>query len=132
MISTRVASLSAWLFTGLGVTVIAFQLALAAGMPWGHLAMAGVYPGVFPIEMRIAAVAQAAVFGLMIAIVLGRAGVIEVPRVFLRLIWGVIVLMALSFGLNLITPSAEERLLWAPVAFGLLVSSLLVALARRS
>jgi hypothetical protein len=40
-----------------GILTVLFQLALACGAPWGHLAMGGgKYPGVFPVPLRIAAV----------------------------------------------------------------------------
>jgi hypothetical protein len=44
------------------------------------------------------------------------------------LFWVVVAVAALGFVLNLITPSAGERAIWAPVAFVLLVSSTVVAL----
>jgi hypothetical protein len=43
------------------------------------------------------------------------------------LIWIVVVFSALSFVLNLITPSAGERAVWAPIAFLLLAGSAIVA-----
>ena len=44
----------------------------------------------------------------------------------------VVAFAAVSLVLNLITPSAGERMLWAPVALVLLVCSLLVATGRRA
>ena len=41
--------------------VVAFQIALALGAPWGAYAMGGAYPGQFPPELRIAALVQAGI-----------------------------------------------------------------------
>src|SRR5688500_16313683 len=49
-------------------------------------------------------------------------------RVSRRLIWIVVVFAAVSFVLNLITPSVGERVIWAPVALILLITSVVVAL----
>jgi hypothetical protein len=122
--------IAAWLFgAGLGVLTL-FQLALAAGAPWGGLAMGGRFPGRFPPAMRMAAVVQVAIYGLMGAVVFARAGMI-LPDMFdmSRIaIWVVVVLMAAGVMLNLITPSKWERRVWAPVAAVMFAASLRVAL----
>lgn len=58
----------------LSAIAILFQLALASGAPWGHLAMGGKYPGVFPPPLRIAAVVQALLIAFFALIVLTRSG----------------------------------------------------------
>jgi hypothetical protein len=120
---------AALLFTILSIGVIAFQIALAAGAPWGAYAMGGASPGQFPPSLRIAAIVQAALIASTIAIVLVRAEVIRATWVGLarKLVWAVVALNALSLVLNLITPSAGERAIWAPVAALLLLSSVVVA-----
>jgi type IV secretory pathway VirB2 component (pilin) len=62
-------------------------------------------------------------------IVLARAGIALKgwERVARWMVWVVVAFSAVSLVLNLITPSAGERMLWAPVALVLLVCSLLVA-----
>ena len=114
--------------------VVAFQTALAAGAPWGAYAMGGAFPGQFPPALRVTAILQALLLAGMAGVVLARAGV-ALPR-WARasrwLIWFVVAFSALSFVLNLITPSAGERALWAPVAFLLLASSAVVALWKPS
>ena len=109
--------------------VVAFQIALALGAPWGAYAMGGAFPGQFPPALRLAALVQAAVLVLMSGVVLARAGI--ALRGWFRLsrwlVWVVVAFAAVSLVLNLITPSAGERMIWTPVAFVLLVSSLLVA-----
>ena len=114
--------------------VIAFQIALAAGAPWGEYAMGGAYPGQFPPELRVAAVVQAGILAGLALVVLARAG-IALPtwsRASRWLIWLVVAFSALSLVLNLITPSAGERLIWAPVALIMLVSSITVAVSKSS
>ena len=72
---------------------------------------------------------QAIVIAGMAGVVLSRAGV-ALPawsRASRRLSWMVVAAATVSLVLNLITPSAGERAIWAPVAVVLLVTSLVVA-----
>jgi hypothetical protein len=113
--------------------VVAFQIALACGAPWGDIAMGGVSPGVLPPALRAAAIVQAVLLGTMILVVLARAG-IAVPswsRWSARLIWVVVAFAAVSTVLNAITPSDDERIVWLPVAIVMLISSVIVAFAPR-
>lgn len=117
------------LFTALTSIVILFQLGLAAGMPWGAASMGGKYPGKYPPKMRAVAMVNALVLGGMLVIAWVRAG-----RVFPELqsissvgIWVMVVFFALGTVMNAITPSKIERI-WAPVAFGMFITSLLLAL----
>jgi hypothetical protein len=121
--------MAALLYTVISSGVVAFQIALAAGAPWGAFAMGGAFPGQFPPALRIAALIQAALLLGMALIVLARAHLI-LPgwwRVSRRLVWFVVAFAALSLVLNLITPSGGERAVWAPTAFLLLISSGIVA-----
>lgn len=122
---------AAILYAIVSLAVVAFQVALAAGAPWGAYAMGGAFPGQFPPPLRVAALVQAALLVGLAAIVLARAGLIR-PR-WARAsrwpIWFVVAFAVVSFILNLITPSAGERAIWAPVAFLLLLSSATVALS---
>ena len=114
--------------------VIAFQIALAAGAPWGAYAMGGAFPGQFPPELRIAAMIQAVLLAGLAAVILARAGLL-LPgwsRASRWLAWVVVAFSVVSFILNLITPSAGERAIWAPTAFLLLISSLTVAWPERA
>lgn len=110
--------------------VVLFQIALAAGAPWGEYALGGKYPGRLPGPVRIASVIQAFILGLLSVVVLSIARVVKVS--WLQdsswLIWIAVVVSGVSLVLNSITPSARERRIWAPVAFILLASSLTVAL----
>jgi hypothetical protein len=128
---------AALLYAAVSVGVIAFQIALAAGAPWGAYAMGGAYPGQFPPALRVAALVQAALIAGMAAVVLSRAGMVLAgwSRAARWLVWVVVAFAAVSLVLNLITPSAGERAIWAPVALLLLASSAVVAVkgsAQRS
>ena len=122
--------IAALVYAVVSAGVIAFQLALAAGAPWGAYAMGGAFPGQFPPALRVGALVQAALLAALAGVVLARAGVALSgwARVSRWLVWVVVAFAALSLVLNLITPSAGERAIWAPVALVLLVSSVVVAL----
>ncbi len=129
MPSARTAAL---VFAALVGIVCAFQLALALGAPWGRYAMGGAFPGVFPPAMRVAALVQIGVLMLIALLVLARAEAL-LPgwrTVAGRMIWLVVAFLGVGVVLNLITPSAIERLIWAPIAVALFLSSLRVALSR--
>ena len=117
---------------GFFIAVVAiFQLALAVGLPWGGVAMAGKFPGRFPPSMRAVSFVQTFVLIFLGAIVWTRAGIIF-PQWYLaseKFAWGVVAFAVLSFILNLITPIKLERIIWAPVAAILLISSMIVAMS---
>ena len=126
MIPPKVAALAFAALTGL---VCAFQLALAAGAPWGEYAMGGAFPGVMPPAMRVAAVVQVGVLVAVALVVASRAGLV-LPgwrRAARPLTLAIVGLLGLGVALNLITPSPMERLIWAPVATALFLSALRVA-----
>jgi hypothetical protein len=124
-----VTALAAWLFATLVVVVVFFQLALAAGMPWGALAWGGRFTGRLPAYMRAVSVVSVFVLLLLGVIVLVRAGVIwpgwqPISR---PAAWGVVAYSAIAVGLNAITPSRWERMAWLPVAIVMLLCSMVVA-----
>src|SRR5512143_982367 len=111
MMLKRIAAL---FYAIISLAVVAFQVALAAGAPWGAFAMGGAYPGQFPPALRIGALVQAVLLFALALVVLARAGVL-LPgwsRASRWLIWFVVAFAVLSFILNLITPSAGERAIW--------------------
>ena len=126
--------LAALLYGIISLGIVAFQIALAAGAPWGAFAMGGSFPGQFPPALRIAALIQAVLLVGLAMIVLARANLIlpSWSRVSRWLVWLAVGFSALSLVLNLITPSAGERAIWAPTAFLLLISSGIVALTNSS
>ena len=121
-----VPSTAAGLSGGLFCAAAGFQLALAAGAPWGAAAWGGAMPGVLPAGYRIASVGSAAVLaGLGVAL----AGGISAPRSRRRLLTGALGFATLSAGMNLASPSLIERTIWVPFA---VVQIVALSQARRS
>lgn len=114
-------------FVVAAVAAIAFQLALAAGAPWGAYAMGGRVTGRFPPPLRVAAVVQAGVLALLAVVVMARAGLLDLVLDAWG-IWVVVAFSGLSLAMNAASRSIGERRLWVPVASVMLVSSLVVAL----
>lgn len=127
------AVLAAIIYAVATAGVVAFQLALALGAPWGAYAMGGALPGRFPPPMRIAALVQGALLAFLAVVALSRAGVVwpSLATAVPWLIWIVVAVAALSVVLNSISRSAGERRIWVPVGLVLLVSSVSVALTAR-
>ncbi|WP_454191289.1 hypothetical protein [Paenibacillus sp. Marseille-Q7038] len=124
-----VSLISAIVFSSLIAIVILFQLALAAGIPWGSYAMGGKYPGKYPPIMRIAALFQVLILALLAVIVLSKSG-ITLPRSYPfanSAIWFVVVFSTVATILNMLTRSKWERRIWAPVSILLLITSITVA-----
>lgn len=121
----RIRRAAAKVYAGVSGGVAAFQLALAAGAPWGSYAMGGAFPGRFPAALRIAAFVQAVLLIFMAAVVLARAGLVLVAwaKAARWLAWIVVFVAAVGSLLNIITPSSGERAIWAPVALLLLARS---------
>jgi len=121
----------AYLFTALIALVVIFLLCLALGAPWGELAMAGKFPGRFPVQMRIVALLQIVVLVFIVMVVLTRAGlVLDEFYVFSRsAIWAVVLFSFVGLILNAITPSKKERMLWLPVATILMICATYVAMS---
>lgn len=113
----------------LGV-LVAFQVALALGAPWGSAAWGGQHRGVLPTRFRVAsAVAGLAVYPLIIGLVLSAAGWISPP--WLRGLGSLPMwVLAGVFGLgtlaNVISSSPRERV-WAPVALALAICCVILA-----
>lgn len=132
MLDRLLVDAAALLFTALIVGVVAFQLALAAGAPWGEYAMGGAYPGRYPTRMRAVAVVQAILLGGLAVMVLSAAGLLlpDLVETSPWLAWVPVVVSALAVVLNAASRSAGERRIWVPVAVALLVTSLIVALGQ--
>jgi len=95
-----------------------FQLALAAGAPWGAAAWAGQAPGVLPEPLRLASAVSVLVYGGLAAVVVTDRLSSTVRR---RLLTGASILMVLGTVANLASQSPVEKL-WAPVAATLAVT----------
>lgn len=118
---------SANVFTGLSGVVVAFQLALVAGAPWGALTQGGRVAGALPVGARMFALCSAALLVLFILLVRARAA----PRArYRRATWGVVAYCALGIIANAASPSPAERALWLPVVTAMFLASLHVARRR--
>ena len=125
------ATLTAWAFVVLAAFVVAFQVALVAGAPWGHLTMGGRFPGRLPTGMRGVAAFSALLLVAFAVIVAARAS-IALPGMGLVapwFVWIVVGYSVLGVVANAATPSRGERALWLPVTIAMLACSLIVALA---
>jgi hypothetical protein len=120
---------SAHIFTALTGIIVLFQVALAAGLPWGAASMGGKFPGVYPPKMRVVALVNGLLLMGLAGIVLSKAGLFFLSmRPFSDYaIWFVVAFCLVGTILNTITPSKIERI-WAPVILVQLVTSLIVAL----
>lgn len=123
------AELAAIVFAIMTLGVVGFQLALALGAPWGAYAMGGAFPGRYPVRMRVVAVVQAVILAIIAVAVLSAARVVAAPWGVTPtwVVWGVVALLGVGLVLNLITPSAGERRIWAPVVAVMLACSIVVA-----
>lgn len=101
--------------------ITAFQVALAAGAPFGSLAYGGAHDGVLPLSLRVASGAAALVWGsAMLAVSSGRPRSLRGQHALFTGIAGVAGVGAL---VNLVSPSLPERLLWVPVTVALAVAA---------
>ncbi len=125
------AELAAIVFAVMTLGVIAFQLALALGAPWGAYAMGGAFPGRYPVRMRVVAVVQALILAIIAVAILSAVGLVAAPWGVTPkwVTWGVAALLGVGLVLNLITPSAGERRIWAPVVAVLLTCCIVVVVS---
>ncbi len=115
--------LALFLATGL-MTVVAFELALAAGAPWGSAAYGGGSPGRLSTELRIGSVFVAGFWLLAALTALARGGVAAspIPHAFSRrAVWALTALLAAGAVMNAASSSPWERFGWAPFIVGLTV-----------
>ena len=122
--------LPALILTVLLALLAVFQLALAAGAPWGRLAWGG-QSVVLPRRLRIGSVLSVVIYAVIAVVELDRAGVIDLlPDVIVRVAaWVVFGYFCLGIVLNAISRSKPERFTMVPVTLVLAVLSFLVAIA---
>jgi hypothetical protein len=111
--------------------VVIFQLALAAGAPWGEFTMGGQYKGTLPRSLRMGAAVSAVIMLAQAGHYLAQARL--VPKLLdptgdnvVNWIWFGFSLAGLI--LNSISRSKKERNTWVPVLLASSVCTLLVAL----
>lgn len=99
--------------------VSAFQIALAAGAPWGAAAYGGSNPGVVPTKLRRSSAVAAGVYAALAGVAGTRLASATVRR---RVLTGAAPVLAAGTLLNLASPSLIERLLWTPTTAALAVT----------
>jgi hypothetical protein len=122
---------SAWLNILVLALVACFQIALISGAPWGEYAFGGQNKGVLPRNLRIGSVITTFLYLGMAGHYLAQLGLFPKllgPELNQLANWAVVGINALALIMNTITPSKKERMIWAPVALMLLVSSFILAI----
>lgn len=128
------ARLAATAYAVLILGVVAFQLAVAAGAPWGEFTQGGATSGVLPTAGRLVALLSACLLGVLAMAVLGRAGIgpwRAKRRLSTALAWIAVAYAAVAVVVNAATPSAGERIIWLPVSLALLPMVLVAVLGSR-
>ncbi|NND84747.1 MAG: hypothetical protein HKN46_06315 [Acidimicrobiia bacterium] len=113
----------------LGV-VMAFQLALAAGMPWGAASWGGQHSGVLPSNLRASSLGAGLVaYPMLIVVVLRAGGVLDLgwPNPGPITMWVLAGFLGLGSVANFISRSKPERI-WGPVALGAAICCALLAM----
>jgi hypothetical protein len=112
-------------------TLIAFQILLAFGIPWGAAAWGGQNLGVLPRRYRIASgITAIAVFPLMILYVVESADLAEIswlPGSGSGVMWALFAFFVFGTFMNVVSRSRVERI-WAPVNLALAVCCIAIAL----
>ena len=110
-----------------------FQLALAAGAPWGHAAWGGA-SAELTTGQRLSSAVSVLIFGLAIAVVLGRARIWRTSgheTFFRRTTWVLVVFLTLSALVNFASGSRWENFIQGPLALVLALLCLVVARAPK-
>lgn len=112
-------------------TLVVFQLALAAGAPWGAAAWGGQHQGVLPGRLRVAsAVVGVVVYPLVIMVLLAGAGLWELawPDPGRTTLWAFSGFFGVGTLMNAVSRSKIERL-WAIPALVIAICGAIVAAA---
>jgi hypothetical protein len=123
-------TLAALLFCVLLIALVAFQVALIAGAPIGHLAWGG-QDRVLPKSKRVGSASSIVIYALIGWVALARIGAVwpgETTFIIVAM-WVITAYLALGIVLNAISRSTPERLVMMPTATVLAVLALLIALS---
>lgn len=101
------------------LVVVAFQVALAAGAPWGEASFGGSNPGVLPASLRTNSAIAVVVYVLLAAVAGTRWTGATLRR---RLLYGAAALMVIGTVVNVASPSFLERIVWTPVTIALVIA----------
>ncbi|OYW42879.1 MAG: hypothetical protein B7Z38_03445 [Rhodobacterales bacterium 12-64-8] len=121
---------AALLFASVTAALAVFQIALALGAPLGRFAFGGAHVRL-PVGFRIGSVVSLFIYGACGAVVLDRAGAVDVMAddVSRVAVWVVAGFMSLGVAMNAISRSKPERFTMTPVALVLAVCAYVVALS---
>jgi hypothetical protein len=113
--------------------VAGFQIALAAGAPWGRLAWGGSHQ-VLPAKLRVGSLVAVLIYAAIVVIAFTRLGALHaLPHgAAVVAMWVVFGYFALGIVLNAASRSKAERLVMTPTTVVLAVLSLLIALGAGS
>jgi hypothetical protein len=119
---------AAYIFLGVTVALALFQIALAAGAPWGRFAWGGAQAKL-PVALRIGSVVSLFIYSACAAIVSDRAKLIDVVGDDVSSVgaWVVAGFLSLGVVMNAISRSKPERFTMTPVALVLAASAYVVA-----
>lgn len=127
----NLVTLGAWVAIIAFSAVSLFQIALIAGAPWGEYAFGGAHKGKLPVSFRVGSAFTLTLYIGIVGHYLAQVGVLtKFLDAGLNGIanWALVVLNVFSLLANSLTQSQKEKTLWAPVAFVILLASLLVAI----
>lgn len=119
---------AAWIFLFVIALLALFQIALAAGAPWGRFAWGGAQAKL-PVALRIGSVVSLLIYSACAAIVSDRAKLIDVVGDDVSGVgaWVVAGFLSLGVVMNAISRSKPERFTMTPVALVLAASAYVVA-----
>jgi hypothetical protein len=119
---------AAYIFLGVTVALALFQIALAAGAPWGRFAWGGAQAKL-PVALRIGSVVSLLIYSACAAIVVDRAKLVDVVGDDVSGVgaWVVAGFFSLGVVMNAISRSKPERFTMTPVALVLAASAYVVA-----
>lgn len=122
------AATAAWAFVAITAGLTLFQLALAAGAPWGRFAFGGAHRRL-PLGYRFGSVISILIYVLCAAIILDRAGYVDLFAGEVSKIgaWVIVALLIPGIVMNAISRSTPERLTMTPVALALAACAIVVA-----
>jgi len=110
--------------------VVAFQIGLVMGAPWGAAAWGGSHPGRLPGRLRLASLSSIVILAVFGWVVLARDGSVSgsplSDPVVGVLAWVVAGYFLLGTTANAASRSRPERW-WAPVSLGIAVAAAIVA-----
>lgn len=119
---------AAFVFAAMIVALAVFQIALATGAPLGRFAWGGAQARL-PVGLRIGSAVSILIYGACAAIILDRAGIVDVVGDDVSRIgaWVIAGFFSLGVVMNAISRSKPERFTMTPVALVLAASAYVVA-----